>query len=362
MKTQLYAMSSIVVLCTSTGYAQNVTLSPAPAGVETFTLHGLQFSRVQTGAIAEFVPPADQPYPSLGRPLGGGAWNFGIARTELTQGSAIELPNAFYDVAVPQDAPWAFRMNTLLSGLGSIGPGVTGGPIGPQGRRQWTATAQGAALPASATGFFQAAAYCNWLHNDKQVTLDALLQGAYDLRNWNDAQPSTFFVDRSPNARYFLPTYDEWAVATFYDTNRFGAGSGGWWLSMYGKDTLPVGGAPGVGETSVGWAPEANPGAWLGLPVAAYANAQSPWGLFDTSGTDSEFLETREPGVSGPMGAGARGGEVLFVEDTWPDYLGQFAIVGAGNFRVATSVPTSGTFVGVCTLFAVLGLRQRRRL
>jgi PKD repeat protein len=79
-----------------------------------------------------------------------------------------------------------------------------------------------------------------------------------------------------------------------------------------------------------------------------------------TSGTDSEFLETREPGVAGPMGAGARGGEVLFVENTWPDYLGQFALVGRGNFRIATSVPSSGTFVVFSTLFAVVGMRRRR--
>jgi hypothetical protein len=361
MKTAFYAKLAIAFVCVSTCYSQSITLPPAPAGIETFTLHGLQFSNVQTGAIADFVPPADQPYPSVGRPVGGGTWNFGIARTELTQGSAIELPNAFYDVAVPQDAPWAFRMNTLLSGLGSIGPGVFGGPVGPQGRRRWTATAQGAALPASATGFFQAAAYCNGLHNDKQVTLDALLQGAYDLRNWNDAQPSTFFVDRSPNARFFLPTYDEWAVATFYDTDRHGVGSGGWWLSMYGKDTLPVGGAPGVGETSVGWAPSDDPFAWAYLPVGAYATSQSPWGLFDTSGTDSEFLETREPGVAGPMGAGAQGGEVLFVENTWPDYLGHFALVGRGNFRVATSVPSPGTVLAFAAMVVIAQSRRRGR-
>jgi hypothetical protein len=228
---QSLTLGRCVYLCfacgiTSQAIGQSLALPAAPQGVQTFEAQGFQFVRVHVDNVQAF-PARPETHP-IARPFGGGSWNFGIARTEITQGQAIELPNAFYDVPVPSDQPWSFSLGNVVNGLGAIGPGVFGSNLGPQGRRLWFATPEGENRPVpSATGFFHAAVYCNWLHNNKQATVDALLTGAYDLRGWDDQQFSTWMaVTRSPTARFFLPTYDEWAVATFYDPNR--NGTGGW--------------------------------------------------------------------------------------------------------------------------------------
>jgi hypothetical protein len=224
----------------------------------------------------------------------------------------------------------------------------------------WTATPEGGALPTRAIGFFQAAVYCNWLHNDRVASLPALLEGAYDLRGWSETDMATqIAVTRDPNARYFIPTYDEWAVATFYDPNRFGTNSGGWWQSMYSQDRLPIAGAPGVGETSVGWLPNGDAGAFTALPVGAYST-QSPWGLFDTSGTYSEFLETPEPGEFTRMSAGAVGGE------SWPnsavtDFAGAYwSGTTSGSFRIGSAVPTPSALLAAVITLICLPHRARR--
>jgi hypothetical protein len=341
---------------TSQAIGQSLALPAAPQGVQTFEAQGFKFVRVQASDVGAFSPN-DGSFP-LGRPFGGGSWNFGIARTEITLAQAVELPNAFYDVPVPNDQPWSFSMNSVL--MGRSLPRAWASVPGPQGRGLWSIPLVGENLPLrDTTGFFHAAVYCNWLHNNKQATVDALLTGAYDLRGWDDQQASTWMaVTRSPTARFFLPTYDEWAVATFYDPNR--NGTGGWWQSMYGRDRLPIGGAPGVGETSVGWEVASGPFAPT-LPVAAYGNQQSPWGLFDTSGTFEEYLETHDPFAAGSyISAGSPGGR-LFQGAEIADLAGQY-ISGTsfGTFRLATSIPSpAGTFVLVLALGTMIKREQR---
>jgi hypothetical protein len=129
---------------------------------------------------------------------------------------------------------------------------------------------------------------------------------------------------------------------------------------MYGRDRLPIGGAPGVGETSVGWEAAGGPFAPT-LPVAAYGNQQSPWGLFDTSGTYEEYLETPDPFAEGSrISGGAQAGR-LFQGAEIADFAGQY-ISGTsyGTFRVATSIPSpAGTFVLVLALGTMIKREKR---
>lgn len=343
--------------------AQSLVLPPAPAGVQTFTHEGIQFARVQAPNVLAYVPTGG----NLNRPIGGGSWDFSLSRTEVTQGQYVEFVNAFNAVPIPQGQPWSAAMQTLLSGNGWAGPGVYSTGLGPQGRLINAVTPEGAVRPLKGMGWYGAALYANWLHNGRQVTMDALNNGAYDLRQWNDADPETWLsVSRQPGAQYWLPTYDEWAVASFYDASRFGPGQGGWWTYLNGRDRLPVPGAPlpGPGETSAGWSPPGGTSEAFLLPVASYPNSQSPWGQLDTSGTFPELLEDVsefERRFAGTL-AGTLTSPATLERYEQPGWAGAEAPLGGGTtaFRIASAVPAPPVAALLLSCIGWMGRRRQR--
>lgn len=338
-------------------HAQPSALPPAPAGVEVFQRGGIEFSRVRATNVPEFNPPNS----NYGGPFGGGDWDFGIARTELQNSEWIEFMNAFSHVAIPPDQPWSSVLERQLAGWG-IGIGVTRIGTGEAGRPIWAVDDWGAVRPIRNPGWFGSALFCNWLHNDKSVSLESILTGGYDLRQFDGSNAVTWAgIPRAPDARFWIPTYDEWAVASFYSPDPGGAGPGRWWTHLNMGDAPSIPGPPGIGETSAGW--EAFPD-FLVLPVAAYSDSQSPWGLFDTSGGVYEWLENEVPSSYLRMLTGSLAGSYLapgvtvteqagWVWDGSPQ--GQPGI----SLRIATRVvpaPMTGAMLGLA-VFA----RVRRR-
>jgi len=117
--------------------------------------------------------------------------------------------------------------------------------------------------------------------------------------------PASAYVGASPQpgAVYRLPTVDEWIKAMYFDPNRHGPGAPGYWDYPIGSDTAPVSGYPELGgQTSAGGAVEFE--AARSFPVAWYPGVQSPWGMFDGSGSSTEFLSTPIEDLSGFLAAG----------------------------------------------------------
>lgn len=339
-------------------------LPPAPAGVSTFTELGIEFSRVQASNVAPFQ--ASGGLGNVNRAVGGGSWDFGLARTELTQGRWIEMPNALNAVPVPQGQPWTTAVEATLRGAGWPGPGMFSRGVGPQGRLIWEVTEPGNVQPVTGMGFVASAMFCNWLHNDREATINALLQGAYDLRQWNDLEPITWLTAvRSSDARFWIPTYDEWAVGSFYDPNRLGPGDAGWWNYTNRLDRLPFPGPPGIGETSAGWNTEPSPVDSYLIAVGSYPNSQSPWGLLDTSGSRYEQLEDEVE--FDRTTAGTRNGMSIFPEDEARlEQIGWIAQDGlsrggAVGLRIATrSIPSLPSF-GVFMISSLCVILERSR-
>jgi formylglycine-generating enzyme required for sulfatase activity len=208
-----------------------------------------------------------------------------------------------------------------------------------------------------------AAQYCNWLHNDRSSDLSAIEDGAYDASTFSTNSDGTFNdqLTRHPDARYWIPSLDEWVKAAHYDPDRFGEGQGGWWDYPDGSDDPLYPGFPGEGETSatLDW-----DGAYL--PLGAYADIQSPWGLFDLSGGTMEWTE--EVHHSGKFrltdGAPVFGFESFLVLDAVNEIA---ATDGPGSqsrllgFRVAGAIPTpSSIALLVCAAGLCLQLARRR--
>lgn len=207
-------------------------------------------------------------------------YEYRIATTEVTSGQWLEFVRAY--------APYvgADYFNPAFSG-GALFVGFDG-----QGTPQYFLPATAVNIPCS-VGWRYAARFCNWMHNGKATTQAAFENGTYDASTFTRNPDGTFNdqIAHNEDARYWLPTMDEWIKAAHYDPNRYGEGQDGYWLYPNGSNEPLTPGAPGEAgaQTSAGWHPPS------GVPspdVGAYPGADAPWGLLDTSGGVSEWFET----------------------------------------------------------------------
>lgn len=344
--------------------AQSIPLPPAPAGVQTFTRQGFQFAAVQTAGVL----PAPT-FPDGGEDIDVNIPSFAISRAEITETQWSEFHNAFVDVQVPSTAVYASWLNDALAGLGAgVGNEIVGHSS--LGRPIYQTTALSDRLAIRSQSWVAAAAYINWLHNDRQVSIEAITNGAYDLRNVEVNNAASFgAVTRQPGARFWLPSVSEWSLASFWDPNHPQSPSGGWWPYLNRRDRLPIGGLPppeGNGETSYGVT-----GTILGvnadtIPIGAYANSQSAWGLLDTSGGSREWTDTSGAiefnGTNYFLGSRFVAGTTTLAVRSFTDSLEQLRLLeastGFAGFRFATSIPSPSASA---TVFALLLLQRPRR-
>lgn len=285
---------------------------------------------------------------------------FRASRLEITTAQWVEFLNAFASIpGVPLD---------------NSGPQYWGGrPSGidpTTGRTIWHVSAlipNAAQLPVSAVSWYDAARYCNWLTNSKQANLAALRTGSYDTTTWG-GNPDGTLTDaphRTPGAMFFMSTLDEWLKASHYDPNRSAPGQGGYWQYKNRSDSPGVPGPPGTGTTSAGYQPGGDDSlAWF-IPLGAYADQQSAYGLWDTSGGAQEWLEDfavptqpRERYAAGTWAGIGPGGldydlaRVLDGGIPWGRYYER-------GFRMYSSVPTPGS-MSVVIAAGLVGLQRRR--
>lgn len=72
--------------------------------------------------------------------------------------------------------------------------------------------------PVNFVNWFDAARYCNWLHNNKPSGLQnpsTTENGAYPLNGTMDGTA----ISRNINAKYFIPTESEWYKSAYFDKN-----------------------------------------------------------------------------------------------------------------------------------------------
>lgn len=82
--------------------------------------------------------------------------------------------------------------------------------------------------PVTFIRWIMAAKFINWLHHNKTSDINEINNGAYNL---NSAD-----LTRDMNAKYFLPTEDEWYKAAYYDPTK-----PGYWTFGTKSDIAPLG-------------------------------------------------------------------------------------------------------------------------
>lgn len=313
------------------------------------------------------VPDYDFQWATIGAPgnpaIGGQfSWNKGrgsvgytyrISKLEITTGQWMEFLNAIAPLQ-PNPLTW-----------GSPSHWGARDAAGPSGHYELNPNIPNAGmLPVYGISWREAAMYTNWLCNNKQASLAAIANGAYDISTFGE-NPNGTITDQTthnPGAKFWIPTLDEWLKAAHYDPNKNGPGQGGWWRFPYSQDTELTYGWPGSGQSSggsIGPPPPGFPISW-NLPLGAYADQVSPWGLWDTSGGEMEWLEEVYIGRFRFV----EGSSAYFDSDpVFRDSIDGFGAnsVGEplGGLRVASLVP--GVSPSVVLIVASLGTVMRRR-
>ena len=210
-------------------------------------------------------------------------------------------------------------------------------------------------LPVQSIDWYAAAYFCNWLNNGQPDSFSEIQTGAYDTNTWRlDNQGQLSIADpHLPEAKYWIPTFDEWQKAAYYDPEK--DGDGGWWLYPNSSDALQTPGIPGVGETSAGL--DIGDAAAFQIPLGSYFNQQSPWGLLDVSGGASEWTEDylRPDLTTFRVIGGSRAGSQFYAEydPAWGADVSRPTVFSAG-FRIASAIPAPSSFcvIGLCCFVA----------
>jgi hypothetical protein len=281
-------------------------------------------------------------------------WQYRIGRTEVPTSLWVEFYSAVSARAVPlqiQNTPF-------------FEPGYWGGEVDPTYNGPGTrfrvsrGVADAAMLPVGYVSWRECAVLCNWLHNGKRSDPAAFMNGAYDTSTFGDPDPLhvTDQATHNPDAKYWIPTFDEWLKAGFYDPNKNGTGEGGWWLRANRGDADLIHGPPGQGQANTGFVLPNH--AERLIPLGAYPTVQSAYGLLDVSGGLSEFTETLiRQNTRLVCGSGRSDWSAADAPDV---YGGTYpAAVEAVGVRIASAVPSCGTMV--ISMCGCIGLTSRRR-
>lgn len=299
-------------------------------------------------------PAYDDPWNGLIDGRGSVPYEYRIGRHEVTTGQWMEFVNTF---STQSDEMRLFGSPFYW---GAVVDGTYGGP----GRR-WKldeSNPDAAMLPVHGLDWRIAAMYCNWLHNGRSSDLSAIEDGAYDASTFTLNSDGTFNdqATRHPDARFWIPSLDEWVKAAHYDPDRFGQGEGGWWTYPDGSDDPLVPGMPGEGDTSATLE-------WAGahVPLGAYPHAASPWGLLDLSGGTMEWTEEVYPNHKFRWADGAPlfAFEDYLVVDTVDQMATERPSVGGTwmGLRVAAAVPSTAAATVLILAGGVSVIRRRER-
>ena len=254
----------------------------------------------------------------------------------------------------------------------SMGSDARGGitQSGESGRFSYSVKSNMGNKPVNYVSWFDAARVANWYQNGATSSSDTET-GAYDL----NGAVSGNAVATNADAKYFVPTEDQWYKAAYY---KGGGTNAGYWDYATQSDTLPTAVTAGsTGDGSAG--PVGNfanynyTASWNGqtgnVTTVGTNGGPSAYGAFDMSGNVLEWDDL--DGTPGPL-HGLRGGYYGYYSQpplnlgSSDHYEGAPSLEYPGvGFRLASpSVPEiDPNSVGsvLALVLGALGLLERRR-
>jgi formylglycine-generating enzyme len=299
----------------------------------------------------------DTRYPAVSRGISGFGsvgYAYQIGKFEVTAGQYCEFLNAVATVGDPHRL-YSGYMTGSFAGckIQRTGAGTLADPY------MYSIASDRANRPVNCTQWGAAARFCNWLTNGQPVggqDSTTTEDGSYTLVG-TTSEADMLSVTRNPNARFVIPTEDEWYKAAYYDPNK--PGGAGYWTYPTRSDVVPGNQLlhPDPGNNVNGVAGNYTIGSPYYLTeVGAFANSFGPYGTFDQGGNVWEWNE----GIIAPYSHCMRGssfaGDVNWTKPSMTTY-GSLTWDDPGTgFRVGY-VPEPTTLI----LLAVGGLAVIRR-
>lgn len=210
------------------------------------------------------------------------AYTYQIGKYEVTAGQYAEFLNA-----VAQTDPYGLYNENMWSHV----YGCKIERIGSSGNYSYAIAADRANRPVNYVSFWDAARFSNWLHNG-QGNGDTET-GAYTLNGYNGSDGRE--IVRGAEAKFFIPTEDEWYKAAFHKNDGVTAH---YWDYPVQSNSDPASepppgriGPPGSAnycyyENQLAVGPS-----YYTSEVGAYVNSSSPYGTFDQGGNVTEWNE-----------------------------------------------------------------------
>lgn len=263
-------------------------------------------------------------------------YEFRMATTEVTVGQYFEFAQVYH--------PFYTQNTGNVLGLSDF----TGGDIrlawGEISIRQGRSPNQPIDM-----GWEYAARYVNWLHNGKVNAEWAFETGVYDTSTFTQNPDGTYNhqAAHNPDAKFWLPTRDEWTKAGFWDPEK-NNGEGGYWMFPNGSDTRSLSEI----EKNAGFGDE------FPMDVGSFSDVMSPWGILDMAGGVQEWSESETGGRPFERylfgsGDGYTSPDDPFTQENIGDTSSSVVFFPDGGIRLVSVIPSPGPMVvfGVSIIF-----------
>jgi formylglycine-generating enzyme required for sulfatase activity len=348
------AVGSAICLLVSAGPALGEVPGQYLGGPSTFE-YGTEFVTVGDPGNRDTVDSDFGPSIGFPRTYGGVDYAYRLARTEVTIGQHAEFVAAYAPYYIA-DNPVGFSASRRFTGDGMFM--FYNAPSG-----AFEIELRDSADTPTTIGFAYAARLVNWLHNDKATDRASFETGVYDLSTFvvDENRIAQHDVTRPADARFWIPSQDEWVKAAYWDPRKDG-NAGGYWQYPNTSDGesrpgLPAdGGERNAGDDDFGFP----------LPVGSYPDVQSPWGVLDMAGGQEEWTSTVLRRIVD--GSVAEHG-TSFRVDSFGDVFGPNDLIGysrsssllngLNGLRLATQIPSPTVVQFV--LLGGLFMYQRKR-
>jgi formylglycine-generating enzyme required for sulfatase activity len=279
-----------------------------------------------------------------------------MGKYEITAGQYTEFLNA-----VAQDDPNGLYNTDVSAPIGYRGANIQRSGASPN--FTYSVDADWANRPVNWTSFWDVARFANWLHNGQPVGAqgpETTEGGAYhDVGN-------QMLFGRNHDAKFFIPTEDEWYKAAYHNKDTGLAAS--YFDYPTGSNTAPINTLPNPGNHAnfhdlFG---KGNHGDTIDSPyfrtnVGEFVNSASPYGTFDQAGNLWEWNETAvTSSYRGMIGGGFETSSVGLQASNpynrdYPEFEGYYL-----GFRVAAAVPEPSTAALAVIAFGLMGWRRKR--
>lgn len=344
MRVHVTVLMAIVLIASSWSLAGNVFSMPTGQKSLEFVTVGDPGNQADTRTMNDHTSG-----------YGSVAYAYGIGKFEATAGQFAQFLNAVAADDKYELYNWRMREATW-SGCGIVQNGIAG-------QYTYSVLSGRENMPVNYVTWGTAARFCNWLTNGQPTgTLtgdparDGWLteDGSYAINGAIYDDVAVCDVIRKPDARYVIPSEDEWYKAAYY---KGGTTNAGYWLYPTKSDTKPSNLLDPAGVNNANF--QTNSPA----PVGAFQGSPGPYGTFDMAGNMGEWNEA--VCMYGPYGPqriirggywGVYGEDLQALERSW--YWDSTEIMGGLGFRIAL-VPEPAT-IALLALGGLLIARRRR--